>query len=134
MIYLGVLAEGEMLSFWAVGAELGHQARGFGLSCQCSFVQLPSGLSNVRRRGVGNKHHDPHVPPFAPTLRYTNRSSQDKHAKNLAEKLAARLNQCVNKRQWDDTAYALSLLQHKNEEISKRVQEGYRVVEVGTEA
>ncbi|ETI25252.1 hypothetical protein G647_04626 [Cladophialophora carrionii CBS 160.54] len=59
---------------------------------------------------------------------------KDKHAKNLAEKLAARLNRCVNKRQWDDTAYALSLLQHKNEEISKRVQEGYRVVEVGTEA
>ncbi|KAJ9604156.1 condensin complex non-SMC subunit Cnd1 [Cladophialophora chaetospira] len=59
---------------------------------------------------------------------------KDKHAKNLAEKLAARLNRCANKRQWDDTAYALSLLQHKNEEISKRVQEGYRVVEVGAEA
>ncbi len=59
---------------------------------------------------------------------------KDKHAKNLAEKLAARLNRCANKRQWDDTAYALSLLQHKNEEISRRVQEGYRVVEVGTEA
>ncbi|KAK4946443.1 condensin complex non-SMC subunit Cnd1 [Elasticomyces elasticus] len=54
---------------------------------------------------------------------------KDKHAKNLAEKLAARLGRCVNKRQWDDTAYALSLLQHKNEEIAKRVAEGYRVVE-----
>ena len=54
---------------------------------------------------------------------------QDKHAKNLAEKLAARLNRCASKRQWDDTAYALSLLQHKNEEISKKVAEGYRVVE-----
>ncbi|EXJ59922.1 condensin complex subunit 1 [Cladophialophora yegresii CBS 114405] len=59
---------------------------------------------------------------------------KDKHAKNLAEKLAARLNRCANKRQWDDTAYALSLLQHKNEEIAKKVQEGYRVVEVGIEA
>ncbi|KAL2441490.1 Condensin complex subunit 1 [Exophiala dermatitidis] len=54
---------------------------------------------------------------------------KDKHAKNLAEKLAARLGRCVNKRQWDDTAYALSLLQHKNEEISKKLGEGYRVVE-----
>ncbi len=67
-------------------------------------------------------------------LRRANKPTQDKHAKNLAEKLAARLNRCVNKRQWDDTAYALSLLQHKNEEIVKRVQEGYRVVEIGTEA
>ncbi|EXJ73298.1 condensin complex subunit 1 [Cladophialophora psammophila CBS 110553] len=54
---------------------------------------------------------------------------KDKHAKNLAEKLAARLNRCANKRQWDDTAYALSLLQHKNEDIVRRIQEGYRVVE-----
>ncbi|KAK6364938.1 uncharacterized protein PV06_04394 [Exophiala oligosperma] len=54
---------------------------------------------------------------------------KDKHAKNLAEKLAARLGRCVNKRQWDDTAYALSLLQHKNEEITKKLAEGYRVVE-----
>jgi condensin complex subunit 1 len=55
--------------------------------------------------------------------------SQDKHAKNLAEKLAARLGRCENERQWNDTAYALSLLAHKNEEITKKVQEGYRVVE-----
>ncbi|RVX75491.1 hypothetical protein B0A52_00844 [Exophiala mesophila] len=55
---------------------------------------------------------------------------KDKHAKNLAEKLAARLGRCVNKRQWDDTAYALSLLQHKNEEINRLVGEGYRMVEV----
>ncbi|RMZ76771.1 hypothetical protein DV737_g4643, partial [Chaetothyriales sp. CBS 132003] len=54
---------------------------------------------------------------------------KDKHAKNLAEKLAARLGRCENERQWNDTAYALSLLQHKNEEITKKVQEGYRVVE-----
>ncbi|RMZ84271.1 hypothetical protein DV738_g765, partial [Chaetothyriales sp. CBS 135597] len=54
---------------------------------------------------------------------------KDKHAKNLADKLAARLGRCENERQWNDTAYALSLLQHKNEEITKKVQEGYRVVE-----
>ncbi|KPI44556.1 Condensin complex subunit 1 [Cyphellophora attinorum] len=54
---------------------------------------------------------------------------KDKHAKNLAEKLAARLDRCESERQWNDTAYALSLLQHKNEDIAKKVSEGYRVVE-----
>jgi condensin complex subunit 1 len=47
----------------------------------------------------------------------------------LAEKLAARLGRCESERQWNDTAYALSLLQHKNEEISKKVQEGFRLVQ-----
>ena len=54
---------------------------------------------------------------------------QDKHAKNLADKLAVRLSRCENERQWNDTAYALGLLQHKNEEITKKVSEGYRIVE-----
>ncbi|KAK5064570.1 hypothetical protein LTR84_000403 [Exophiala bonariae] len=55
---------------------------------------------------------------------------KDKHAKNLAEKLSARLGRCVNKRQWDDTAYALSLLQHKNDDITRMISEGYKMVEV----
>lgn len=55
---------------------------------------------------------------------------KDKHAKALADKLAARLGRCESERQWNDTAYALSLLQHKNEEIAKKVQEGFRVVQV----
>ncbi|KAL9114168.1 MAG: hypothetical protein Q9227_001940 [Pyrenula ochraceoflavens] len=54
---------------------------------------------------------------------------KDKHAKQLADKLAARLNRCENERQWNDTAYALSLLQHKNDEIAKMVSAGYRVVQ-----
>lgn len=53
---------------------------------------------------------------------------QDKHAKNLSEKLAARLSRCETETQWNQTAYALSLLQHKNEEIAKTVQAGFRVV------
>ncbi|KAK2812158.1 hypothetical protein FQN50_001515 [Emmonsiellopsis sp. PD_5] len=53
---------------------------------------------------------------------------KDKHAKQLADKLAARLPRCENERQWNDVAYALSLLQHKNEEITKTVTAGYRVV------
>ncbi|KAI9800217.1 MAG: hypothetical protein M1825_004201 [Sarcosagium campestre] len=54
---------------------------------------------------------------------------KDKHAKQLAEKLAARLARCENERQWNDVAYALSLLQHKNEEIQKTVSAGFRIVE-----
>ncbi|CAM1503589.1 Fc.00g011800.m01.CDS01 [Cosmosporella sp. VM-42] len=53
---------------------------------------------------------------------------KDKHAKQLAEKLAARLGRCESERQWNDVAFALGLLQHKNEEITKIVSEGYKVV------
>ncbi|RQM07629.1 hypothetical protein DH86_00002084 [Scytalidium sp. 3C] len=54
---------------------------------------------------------------------------KDKHAKQLADKLAARLARCETERQWNDVAYALSLLQHKNEEITKLVAGGFRVVQ-----
>ncbi|KAL8735593.1 MAG: hypothetical protein Q9166_000762 [cf. Caloplaca sp. 2 TL-2023] len=54
---------------------------------------------------------------------------KDKHAKQLADKLAARLGRCDSERQWNDIAYALSLLQHKNEEIQKTVSAGFRLVE-----
>ncbi|PGH16100.1 hypothetical protein AJ80_05315 [Polytolypa hystricis UAMH7299] len=53
---------------------------------------------------------------------------KDKHAKQLADKLAARLPRCENERQWNEVAYALSLLPHKNEEIAKTVSAGFRVV------
>ncbi|TLD18357.1 condensin complex component cnd1 [Venturia nashicola] len=54
---------------------------------------------------------------------------KDKHAKQLANKLAARLQRCENERQWSDVAFALGLLQHKDEEISKIVSEGFKVVQ-----
>ncbi|KAI7209981.1 hypothetical protein KC333_g8462 [Hortaea werneckii] len=54
---------------------------------------------------------------------------KDKHAKNLASKLAPRLQRAESERQWNDVAYALGLLPHKNEEISKLVSEGCKVVE-----
>jgi condensin complex subunit 1 len=54
---------------------------------------------------------------------------KDKHAKQLANKLAARLPRAENERQWNDVAYALGLLQHKDEEIMKVVGEGYKVVQ-----
>lgn len=54
---------------------------------------------------------------------------QDKHAKQLADKLAARLPRCETERQWSDVAFALGLLQHKNEEITKTVAEGFKIVQ-----
>ncbi|ORY60746.1 condensin component [Pseudomassariella vexata] len=54
---------------------------------------------------------------------------KDKHAKQLAEKLAARLQRCETERQWNDVAYALGLLQHKNEDIIKVIGEGFKVVQ-----
>jgi condensin complex subunit 1 len=54
---------------------------------------------------------------------------QDKHARQLASKLAARLQRCESERQWNDVAFALGLLQHKDEEIQKLVATGYKVVQ-----
>ncbi|KAK3691247.1 condensin complex non-SMC subunit Cnd1 [Vermiconidia calcicola] len=54
---------------------------------------------------------------------------KDKHAKQLANKLASRLAKVENERQWNDVAYALGLLPHKNEEIVKMVSDGCKVVE-----
>jgi len=54
---------------------------------------------------------------------------QDKHAKQLSQKLAARLARCDSERQWSDVAYALSLLQHKDEEIQKTLSAGFTQVQ-----
>ncbi|RPA79150.1 condensin [Ascobolus immersus RN42] len=54
---------------------------------------------------------------------------KDKHSKQLADKLAARLQRCENERQWNDVAYALSLLQHKNEDIKQTIDAGFRLVQ-----
>ncbi|KAH8903725.1 condensin component-like protein [Coniochaeta sp. PMI_546] len=54
---------------------------------------------------------------------------KDKHAKQLADKLAARLGRCDTERQWNDVAFALGQLQHKNEDITKLVSEGFKLVQ-----
>ncbi|KNG44383.1 condensin complex component cnd1 [Stemphylium lycopersici] len=54
---------------------------------------------------------------------------KDKHAKQLSAKLASRLPRAENERQWNDVAYALAQLQHKDEEIQKMVSEGFKVVQ-----
>ena len=59
----------------------------------------------------------------------TDSELQDKHAKQLANKLAARLPRVENERQWNDVAFARGLLQHKDEEITKTVSEGYKVLQ-----
>ncbi|KAF1916359.1 armadillo-type protein [Ampelomyces quisqualis] len=54
---------------------------------------------------------------------------KDKHAKQLSAKLASRLPKAENQKQWDDVAYTLGLLQHKDEDIQKMVAEGFKVVQ-----
>ncbi|KAF2101886.1 hypothetical protein NA57DRAFT_64548 [Rhizodiscina lignyota] len=54
---------------------------------------------------------------------------KDKHAKQLASKLAARLPRCSTERQWNDVAFALGLLQHKDEEVQKVISEGFKLVQ-----
>ncbi|GAO48160.1 condensin complex component cnd1 [Saitoella complicata NRRL Y-17804] len=51
---------------------------------------------------------------------------KEKHAKQLADKLVSRLPHCDSERAWNDVAYALSLLPHKNEDIQKTIAEGYK--------
>ncbi|OJJ43347.1 hypothetical protein ASPZODRAFT_123501 [Penicilliopsis zonata CBS 506.65] len=53
---------------------------------------------------------------------------KEKHARQLADKLAARLPRCDTERQWNDVAYALSLLPHKNEDITKTLSAGFNKV------
>ncbi|KAI1943391.1 condensin complex non-SMC subunit Cnd1 [Ophidiomyces ophidiicola] len=54
---------------------------------------------------------------------------KDKHAKQLADKLAARLPRCETEKQWNDVVYALSLLSHKNDDITKTVNAGFKFVQ-----
>ncbi|KAF2670999.1 hypothetical protein BT63DRAFT_477558 [Microthyrium microscopicum] len=54
---------------------------------------------------------------------------KDKHARQLAAKLAARLQGCENERQWNDVSYVLGLLPHKNEEIQTLVAEGFKLIQ-----
>ncbi|KAF2845177.1 hypothetical protein T440DRAFT_559124 [Plenodomus tracheiphilus IPT5] len=54
---------------------------------------------------------------------------KDKHAKQLSNKLAPRLDKAENERQFNDVAYTLGLLQYKDEDIQKRVAEGFRIVQ-----
>ncbi|KAF1963548.1 hypothetical protein CC80DRAFT_521522 [Byssothecium circinans] len=54
---------------------------------------------------------------------------KDKHAKQLSNKLAARLPRAENERAWNDVAFTLGQLQHKDEEIQKMIQEGFKVVQ-----
>lgn len=76
--------------------------------------------------GFVEKVCGPHLYSVLASLLLT--PSQEKHARQLADKLAARLPRCETERQWNDVTYALSLLPHKNEEITKTVTTGFKVV------
>ncbi|OAK94746.1 hypothetical protein IQ06DRAFT_285887 [Phaeosphaeriaceae sp. SRC1lsM3a] len=54
---------------------------------------------------------------------------KDKHAKQLATKLASRIPKAENEKQYNAVAYAIGVLPHKDEEITKLLEEGYKVVE-----
>ncbi|KAF2108665.1 armadillo-type protein [Lophiotrema nucula] len=54
---------------------------------------------------------------------------KDKHAKQLSKKFAERLARAESERAWSDVAYALGLLQHKDDEIQKLVAEGFKIVQ-----
>lgn len=54
---------------------------------------------------------------------------QEKQAKQLSVKLAARLPRAESERQWRDVEYTLGFLQHKDEEIQKMLSEGFKVVQ-----
>ncbi|KAH6644124.1 non-SMC mitotic condensation complex subunit 1 [Boeremia exigua] len=54
---------------------------------------------------------------------------KEKQAKQLANKLAARLPRAESERQWRDVEYTLGFLQHKDEDIQKMLSEGFKVVQ-----
>ena len=76
----------------------------------------------------------PQPPPMEPArfqaiIRFlTSFVEKERHAKQLAEKLAGRLGRVESERQWEDVAFALGCLQHRSEEIGRVLADGYRVV------
>ena len=51
---------------------------------------------------------------------------RERHAKNLSNKLAARLGRCQSAREWGDVAFALGCLRHGDDEIGKVLAEGFK--------
>lgn len=51
---------------------------------------------------------------------------KERYIKQLSDKLATRLAKCETLEMWDYTAYVLGLLPHKNEDITKKVQNGFQ--------
>lgn len=51
---------------------------------------------------------------------------KEKYIKQLSEKLAKRLEKCETPLMWDHLSYVLTLLPHKNEEISEMISAGFK--------
>lgn len=58
---------------------------------------------------------------------------KEKQIKQLSDKLYGRMSRAENQKAWDDLAYVLNLLPHKNEDITKAVSEGFKAVPVMVE-
>ncbi|CAH6722934.1 condensin complex subunit 1 [[Candida] jaroonii] len=53
---------------------------------------------------------------------------KEKHQKQLSEKLLVRLNKSQTGDQWDDIAFVLQSIPYKNENITKALEEGFKLV------
>ena len=101
----------DMFSVLSADTELDEESLKRILKFLAGFIEKVSTIRCLH----GHNHADWHL--------------QDKHAKQLANKLAARLPRCNSERQWNDVAFALGLLQHKDEEIHKVIAQGFKVVQ-----
>ncbi|CAN6674953.1 condensin complex subunit 1 [Trichomonascus vanleenenianus] len=55
---------------------------------------------------------------------------KEKQIKQLADKLHARMARCDSSKAWNDLAYVLGILPHKNEDIVNTISQGYKYVPV----
>ena len=53
---------------------------------------------------------------------------KEKHQKQLAEKLLARLPKCQLENQWQDVAFVLQTIPYKNDAITAALEEGFTLV------
>ncbi|CAK7902785.1 condensin complex subunit 1 [[Candida] anglica] len=53
---------------------------------------------------------------------------KEKHQKQLAEKLLARLIKCQDELQWNDIAYVLNAIPYKSEDITQALEGGFKMV------
>jgi condensin complex subunit 1 len=53
---------------------------------------------------------------------------KEKHQKQLAEKLVARLIKCSTEQQWNDVAFVLNSIPYKNDNINTVLDEGFKLV------
>lgn len=88
------------------------------------FIDIFSGLSND---STLDKESMKRIVKFLVSF-----ISKEKHQKQLSEKLLVRLNKTQTEQQWNDVAFVLQSIPYKSEDISKALEEGFKLVEVGS--